>query len=108
MRTGSNPPGSEGPVLYLVGERVAVGPLRAELLPLYGRWINDFATVRMLGLPPVPVTTEKERVTASQKAAGTSWKLGFPAYGVLQERGSGARRPSPACYKVRSLRANLR
>ena len=54
MGTGSNPPGSEGPVLNVVGERVAVGPLRAELLPLYGRWINDFRTIRMSrtrGLP---------------------------------------------------------
>jgi RimJ/RimL family protein N-acetyltransferase len=30
-------------------------------LPLYGRWINDFGTMRMLGLPPIPVTVEKER-----------------------------------------------
>jgi RimJ/RimL family protein N-acetyltransferase len=55
------PQGSEGPVLNIVGERVALGPLLADLLPLYGRWINDFSTIRMLGLPPIPVTTEKER-----------------------------------------------
>ena len=61
MATGSNPPGSEQPVLNIVGERVALGPLREELLPVYERWINDFGTVRMLGLPPAPVTAEKER-----------------------------------------------
>lgn len=61
MGTGSNPPGSEEPVLNVVGERVALGPLRAELLPLYGRWINDFRTIRMLGLPPAPVTAGKEQ-----------------------------------------------
>ena len=61
MGTGSNPPGSEGPALNILGERVALGPLRAELLPLYGRWINDFRTIRMLGLPPAPVTAEKEQ-----------------------------------------------
>ena len=41
MATESNPPSSEPPVLNVVGERVALGPLRADLLPLYGRWIND-------------------------------------------------------------------
>ena len=57
----NNPQSSGGPVLNMIGERVALGPLRADLLPLYGRWINDFGTIRMLGLPPVPVTAEKER-----------------------------------------------
>ena len=40
MATGSNPPSSETPILNVVGERVALGPLREDLLPLYGRWIN--------------------------------------------------------------------
>jgi diamine N-acetyltransferase len=61
VEAGSNPPGSEQPVLNIVGERVALGPLREDLLPVYGRWINDFGTIRMLGLPPAPVTAEKER-----------------------------------------------
>ena len=52
---------SGAPVLNVVGDRVALGPLREDLLALYGRWINDFSTIRMLGLPPVPVTAEKER-----------------------------------------------
>ena len=61
MATESKPPGSEEPILNVVGERVALGPLREDLLPLYGRWINDFSTISMLGLPPAPVTAEKER-----------------------------------------------
>jgi hypothetical protein len=61
MATESNPPGSEEPILNVLGERVALGPLREDLLPLYGRWINDFRTIRILGLPPAPVTAEKER-----------------------------------------------
>jgi hypothetical protein len=65
MGTGSNPPGSEEPVLNIAGERVALGPLRAELSPLYGRWINDFLhakfaehpdEVRRTPLPCTPVT----------------------------------------------------
>jgi RimJ/RimL family protein N-acetyltransferase len=49
------------PIFNIVGERIALGPLRRDLLPLYERWINDFGTIRMIGLPPVPMTTEKEQ-----------------------------------------------
>lgn len=51
----------EQPILNIVGELVALGPLRKELLPLYERWINDFGTVRTLSLPPRPMTTEQEQ-----------------------------------------------
>ena len=49
------------PVVNIVGERVALGPLRHELLPLYQRWINDFATLRYLGIAPRPMTAEQEQ-----------------------------------------------
>lgn len=51
MATGSGPPGSETPILNVVGERVAPGPLRRDLLPVYERWINNLGTVRTIGLP---------------------------------------------------------
>ena len=59
---------SEAPVPNVVGERVALGPLREDLLPLCGRWINDFSTIRMLGMPPAPVTAEKERDWYEERA----------------------------------------
>ncbi|QIN82542.1 GNAT family N-acetyltransferase [Rubrobacter tropicus] len=65
---GSKPQPSAEVALNIVGERVALGPLREELLPLYGRWINDFGTMRMLGLPPGPVTAEKERDWYEQRS----------------------------------------
>ena len=40
---------------------MALGLLLADLLPLYARWIKNFGTIRMLGLPPMPVTAEMER-----------------------------------------------
>ena len=55
----SSPESSEAPVLNVVGERVALGPLRRDLLPLYTRWINDLAAVRTLGAF-LPVTLEGE------------------------------------------------
>jgi diamine N-acetyltransferase len=52
---------SERPIVNIVGELVALGPLRRELLPLYQRWINDFGAVRNLGMPPRPMTLEQEQ-----------------------------------------------
>jgi hypothetical protein len=55
----AKPPSSEAPLLNVVGERVALGPLREDLLPVYGRWINDLGTTRMMEFSPGPVTAEK-------------------------------------------------
>lgn len=51
----------ERPIVNIVGERVALGPLRRDLLPLYQRWINDFSTLRTVGMPPRPLTAEQEQ-----------------------------------------------
>jgi RimJ/RimL family protein N-acetyltransferase len=50
----------EAPILNIVGERVALGPLRRDLLPIYQRWVNDLGTIRTLGLA-LPMTMEKEQ-----------------------------------------------
>src|SRR5438067_772361 len=50
----------EPPILNLVGERVALGPLRRDLLPLYTRWANDFAVTRTRVGGWRPVTREQE------------------------------------------------
>lgn len=39
MVKGNKPRNSEEVALNVVGERVALGPLREDLLPLYGRWV---------------------------------------------------------------------
>ncbi len=51
----------EQPILNIVGELVALGPLRRDLLPLYQRWINDLGTVRTLSLMPRPMTEEQQQ-----------------------------------------------
>ena len=49
------------PILNLVGQKVALGPIRRELLALYQRWINDFDVIRTLGVHGMrPVTAEGE------------------------------------------------
>lgn len=50
----------EQPVVNIVGEKVALGPIRRDLVPLYQQWINDFATLRTLFIPPKPQTLEQE------------------------------------------------
>ena len=47
---------SERPILNIVGERVALGPLHRGLLPLLEQWDNDFQTVDLGGGEPRPVT----------------------------------------------------
>jgi len=49
---------TRGPILNIVGERVALGPLRRDLLPLDDRWTADLATLRMQGMLPAPATME--------------------------------------------------
>lgn len=48
----------EAPILNIVGEGVALGPLRRELLPVYVRWRNDFFVQRTFGNIPWPVALE--------------------------------------------------
>ena len=48
------------PIVNMVGEKVALGPLRRDLVPLYLRWINDFEVTRALGVGQRPTTLESE------------------------------------------------
>jgi diamine N-acetyltransferase len=47
-------------VLNIVGEKVALGPHRRDLLSLYQRWINDFEVTRTLAAGLRPMTFEAE------------------------------------------------
>lgn len=47
--------------LYIRGERVGLGTLRADLLTTYQRWMNDLHATRTLGQPDRPMTTEREK-----------------------------------------------
>jgi RimJ/RimL family protein N-acetyltransferase len=50
----------ERPSIILLGERVALGPLRRDLVALYAEWMNDFAVTRTLGRIQRPFTLEDE------------------------------------------------
>ncbi len=62
------------PILTIVGERVALGPLRRDLLPDYVRWVNDLSAARNAApiAGPVPYESELawfERASVTRDAA---------------------------------------
>jgi len=62
--------GWERPILNIVGEKIALGPLRRDLIPLHARWTNDFQVQRTFGDTPLPRTID--RVTAWFDTAATA------------------------------------
>ncbi|MGH2532871.1 MAG: GNAT family N-acetyltransferase [Thermomicrobiales bacterium] len=46
------------PVLNLVGNRIALGPLSRDLLPVYRRWLNDFSLLALLDRRFRPLTPD--------------------------------------------------
>jgi RimJ/RimL family protein N-acetyltransferase len=61
---------TDAPIVNIEGQLVALGPIRRDLIPTYQRWINDFASVRTLGVPPVPMTLERETAWFEGAASG--------------------------------------
>lgn len=59
MPTSGSDASEEQPIANIVGELVALGPLRRDLLPVYYRWINDFGATRNLGMMR-PMTLDQE------------------------------------------------
>lgn len=50
----------ERPIFNILGENVALGPLRRDLLPLYQRWVNDFSAMHRISSVVRPWTLEQE------------------------------------------------
>jgi RimJ/RimL family protein N-acetyltransferase len=50
----------DAPLVSIIGQRVALGPTRRELLELDQRWINDLPTQSLLGHAPRPRTLENQ------------------------------------------------
>jgi RimJ/RimL family protein N-acetyltransferase len=58
--TGQHGEPAAPPTVNIVGERVALGPLRRDLIPLYHRWFNDFAVRRTRVRPPRATALEAQ------------------------------------------------
>ncbi len=48
----------EKPIINIIGEKVALGPMHKGIIPLFEKWDNDFAVSIMSGDPLRPVTRE--------------------------------------------------
>jgi len=71
--------GTPRPVVNIEGERVALGPLRRDLLPAYHRWFNDLAIMHRQGATPQPGTMEG--VTSWYEGAATgAERISFTLY----------------------------
>ena len=68
------------PIVNIVGEKVALGPLRKDLVPLYTRWYNDFNTLRTLGAMPVPLAVEQEEKRYVRVVVGGKNEVSFTVY----------------------------
>jgi RimJ/RimL family protein N-acetyltransferase len=66
------------PIITITGDRIALGPLRRDLIPHYQRWINDFATLRNLGRI-APHTLEHETAWFD-RVTQTDSEIVFTAY----------------------------
>src|SRR5438132_5519630 len=49
----------DAPIINMRGEKIALGPIRRDLIPLYEKWVNDFEVTRGIALHP-PMTREQE------------------------------------------------
>src|SRR3712207_9240380 len=74
---------AEQPTVNIVGERVALGPLRRDLLAAYQRWLNDLAMAPMLG-NTTPLTAEQAATWYERQEA--SGELAFLIYEVATWR----------------------
>jgi diamine N-acetyltransferase len=66
------------PILIIVGDRVALGPLRRELVPTFHRWKNALSTSRTLGLS-WPTTIDQEEAAYEQSLANAD-RVDFVVY----------------------------
>ncbi len=51
--------GGEQTIMNIHGERVGLGPLRRDLIPLYLRWANDFGYTRTTAAPGLTLSLEQ-------------------------------------------------
>jgi diamine N-acetyltransferase len=69
----------DGPIVNIMGEKVALGPHRRDLLPLYQRWVNDFEVTRTLAVGWRPITSESEE-TWYARVSQSDREIGFTIY----------------------------
>lgn len=67
----------QDPVFNVRGEKIGLGPLNAELLPLYQQWLNDFELLSMLDRRFRPLTSDWIRTWYERQSRTTGDSLVF-------------------------------
>ena len=71
--TDKNAPAGQQPIINIIGEKVALGPMSREHLPLYYRWRNDLEVMRFdARQPPSALEQEQERYDRAVKTSNAS------------------------------------
>ena len=73
-------PAEARPLFNIVGEKVALGPLRKDLVPTYTRWYNSFYTLRTLDTIPGPLTIEQDERQHERLVALSQTQASFTVY----------------------------
>ncbi|MCX6020814.1 MAG: GNAT family protein [Chloroflexi bacterium] len=73
-------PNPSQPIINFAGEKVALGPLRRDLMPLYMKWVNDFEVTRTLAIGWRSFTQEAEIAWYEGAAALSSDTVAFVIY----------------------------
>ena len=81
--------GMEEPIWNIEGDKVALGPLRKEHVPLYTKWMNDFEVARTLGHALAPVMLEAEEKWYEETAKGDDKNVHFAIYERATKRAIG-------------------
>jgi diamine N-acetyltransferase len=68
----------EQPIINIVGEKVSLGPMHRDLLPLITRWSNDLAARRNIGAP-LPQTLE-QRIAQYERDTVDEQSVDFAVY----------------------------
>ncbi|MDQ5823855.1 MAG: GNAT family N-acetyltransferase [Chloroflexota bacterium] len=91
MQNGDSPaqensPGTwKRPVINILGEKVALGPYDKGIVETYHRWVNDFDTLRLGGLPIKPRTLEQQ-IASFERWGTESDEVWFLMYEVATWR----------------------
>lgn len=68
----------DAPVINIAGERVALGPMRRDRVPVYGRWLNDFQIYRTYG--GIPPRTDEQVIEWYERRANAADAAWFTVY----------------------------
>lgn len=71
---------SPSPVINIEGDRVALGPIVREFVPLYQRWLNHLGQGRNFGDTPIPWTSEQTLALFEERAKPTDDIVFFMIY----------------------------